>query len=307
MPYLTLTPPSGWALSVTKAPLEGSTEPNCTPVATGMISRLRLIERSVIPSSSPIWGRKPDTPREIGAQTAFSSFCRISRTIWNAQRCGTSRPRCGVAQALERNRHLRREAVVDDLRAAVEQRVPRAVAERNARAPETATAAAAAAAAATAAAAPAARVDDLVALHVVAVDREGVGALLIEERVQVDGDVVVAPRLIAIHPCRPHDAGIVVVRVHRHVQILAVVADPDLGFLAGRRALERRLLHELGHAHRVPPNQVVEAAVDVGADVRTRGAQRGTAGQDAGGGGEPGGRSALAARPGRRPPARRFR
>ena len=95
MPYLTLTPPSGCALSVTKAPFDVSSEPSWMPVATGMISRLRLIERFVMPSSSPIWGRKPDTPREIGAQTAFSSFCRISRTIWNAQRCGTSRPRCG--------------------------------------------------------------------------------------------------------------------------------------------------------------------------------------------------------------------
>ena len=95
MPYLTLTPPSGCAPPLTKSPFDVSMEPSWMPVATGMISRLRLSERFVIPSISPIWGRKPATPREIGAQTTFSSLCRISRTIWNAQRCGTSRPRRG--------------------------------------------------------------------------------------------------------------------------------------------------------------------------------------------------------------------
>ena len=149
-------------------------------------------------------------------------------------------------------------------------------------------------------AAPPARADDLVALHAVAVDREGVGPLLVEERVEVDRDVVVAERLIAIDPVRPHDARIRVVGVEREVEVLAVVADPGLGVLGGGRPVERLLLDEIGHAHRAPPDQVVEAAVDVGPDVRARRAQRGASGQDAGGG-EPRGRRLSAARFRRRP------
>ena len=64
-------------------------------VNVGSTSMLRLIERLVIPSSTPTWVRKPDTLRVIGAQTWFSSFPRTSRTIWKPQRCGMSRARCG--------------------------------------------------------------------------------------------------------------------------------------------------------------------------------------------------------------------
>ena len=90
-----------------------------------------------------------------------------------------------IPQALERDRHLGREPVRDRLAAAQEKGVPRSVATRHAAAPAAAESAATAAPAAAAA-------DDGIALHAVAVHREHVRALLIEKRVEVDRDGVVA-------------------------------------------------------------------------------------------------------------------
>ena len=82
MPYFTFTPASGSVPRSTNAPDSPSSEPYLMAVNDGKISRLRLVDRSVMPSSTPICAMKLCTSRDIGAQTAFSSFFpRISRTI----------------------------------------------------------------------------------------------------------------------------------------------------------------------------------------------------------------------------------
>ena len=55
-------------------------------VAVGRISRLRLVDRSLSPSITPIWGSRPDTSRDIGDQTTVSSLPRMRLAIWNPQR-----------------------------------------------------------------------------------------------------------------------------------------------------------------------------------------------------------------------------
>ena len=96
MPYLTFTPPSGSVPRLTKSPLCGSRELYWIAVNDGRISRLRLVDRSVIPSSTPICAMKLCTSRDIGAQTTLSWFLPlISRTIWKPQRCSTPGVRSG--------------------------------------------------------------------------------------------------------------------------------------------------------------------------------------------------------------------
>ena len=184
-----------------------------------------------------------------------------------------------VAQALERDRHLGREAVLYDLPAAVEQRVPGRVSGRDLVAGEAAAAAAGPPAAPAPAVSP--RVDNRVALHAVAVDAEAVGAVLVEERVEVDRDVVVLERLVAVDAVGAHQARIGVVGVHREVEVLAVVGDPDVGGLGRRRPLHRALLHEVGDVEGVPPDGVVEPAVDARALAGPRRTHGRTSGQDA--------------------------
>ena len=95
-PYLTLRPASGFIPRSFHPPVDRSSDPKSMPVNVGRNSRLRLVEKSVIPSISPIWRWKPATSRDIGAHTAFSSFLPlISRTIWKPHRCGSPGPRCG--------------------------------------------------------------------------------------------------------------------------------------------------------------------------------------------------------------------
>ena len=150
-----------------------------------------------------------------------------------------------IPEALERDRHLGRVAVLDDLRAAVEQRLPRPIGEGN-RAPLRLVGA-----------------DDAVALHVVGVEVKVVADLLIHERVQVDRHQVVLPRRVTVHPARPHQTRIGVVQVEGEVDVLAVVGDVELGVFGRRSAVERRLLHELREHRRRAPHLVVEAAVDL--------------------------------------------
>ena len=168
-----------------------------------------------------------------------------------------------VAEALERNGHLGRVAVLDNLGPAVEQGVPRPVGDRDR------------------AALLQAGVDHAVALHVVAVEVEVVAALLVHERVEVDRDQVVLPRRVAVDPVGAHDAGVGVVQVEAEVDVVAVVGDVHLRLLRGRIAVERRLLHELGEHRRRAPHLVVEAAVDVGRRVRADGAHPRASGERA--------------------------
>ena len=64
-PYFTPSPisPSGSRWSNT--PVSVSSVPNRTPVTSGRISRFRLWDSSVSPSSTPNWVSWPATPREI--------------------------------------------------------------------------------------------------------------------------------------------------------------------------------------------------------------------------------------------------
>ena len=159
-----------------------------------------------------------------------------------------------IPQALERDRHLGREPVRDRLAAAQEKGVPRSVAARHASAPAAAEPAAAAAAAAG---------DDRIALHAVAVHREHVGALLIEKRIEVDRDRVVAEaRPVAVDPIRPHGLRVVVLGMKRQIEIRVVIGDVDVGVLGRRRPIDRLTLHELRDARRVPPHRIVQQAVD---------------------------------------------
>lgn len=81
-------------LSLTNCPVV-SRKPARPAVTVGMISRLRLSDRPDIPSSTPIWDRKPETSRESGAQTSLSSLLSMVRTTWNPQRCPWSSFCCG--------------------------------------------------------------------------------------------------------------------------------------------------------------------------------------------------------------------
>ena len=81
MPYFTLRPASGETLLSTKAPLLRLSAPAWIAVTVGRISRLRLVDSEVMPSSVPICVRKPEMPRETGDQTARSSLLSMLRTI----------------------------------------------------------------------------------------------------------------------------------------------------------------------------------------------------------------------------------
>ena len=188
-----------------------------------------------------------------------------------------------IAQALERDGHLRRPPVLDEAPACFEQRVPGEIAADAesggegpaARAPaapacsappaSSATAARSAARPPDAAAAPRRRragVHDGVVLHAVSVHGEQVGALLIAERVEQHRHAVVGPPLVALRPGRPDDAGVGVVRVEGDVEVVAVVGEPDLRRLRGRGALHRTGLHEPGDRRDGRPDRIVETPVD---------------------------------------------
>ena len=57
-PYFTFTPASGSVAWLAKPGTVGSISPNWIAVKVGRISRFRLVVRSVIPSSTPIWLKK---------------------------------------------------------------------------------------------------------------------------------------------------------------------------------------------------------------------------------------------------------
>ncbi len=176
-----------------------------------------------------------------------------------------------IAQALERDGHLRRPAVVDDSPARFEQRVPGPVAAPT-HGPE--------------AAAPAPQY--CVPLDAVGVHREAVGPLLVEEGVEDHRDPVVAPGLVAVDPVGAHLGRVAVVGVEGEIEVVGVVGDADLGPLGRGRALDRVGLDEVGHEGRRAPDRVVEAPVHVRGLVRPERADGWPRGE-----GEPGSRSAL--------------
>ena len=61
---------------------------------------LRLVDRPVMPSSTPICGRKPATSRFTGDHTTVSFLPRMRRAIWNPQRWGVLPPRRGYRRLL---------------------------------------------------------------------------------------------------------------------------------------------------------------------------------------------------------------
>ena len=99
----------------------------------------------------------------------------------------------GIAEALEGDGHFGSEPVLDDLGRRLEEGVPRAVGERNARTPIRA---------------PTGHIDDPVALHVVRVHVEIERTLLVHERIEIDRQQVVLRRLVSIHSVCAHDAGV---------------------------------------------------------------------------------------------------
>ena len=201
-----------------------------------------------------------------------------------------------IAQAFERNRHFGGPAVVDQCAARVEQGVPRRVAPWHAgpattKSTTAAAAASAAATTATATTATAARVHQRITLHAVPVEREDVCALLVEKRVEVDRDGVVAEICpVAIDPVGAHHSRIGVVGVHAEVDVAVVVGDEDLGVFGRRGAFDRALLDELGDASRTLPDRVVELSVNAWRVVRPGGGHARATGEDAGKGRRPYGR-----------------
>ena len=245
MPYLTFTPPSGSVPRLTKSPVCGSIELYWMAVNDGRISRLRLVDRSVIPSSTPHLRHEAlDVARHRRPDHVLLVLALDLAHELEAPAVLHAGGPLRIPEALERDGHLRRVAILDDLRPAVEQRLPGPVGDGNRTPPRLA------------------GVDDAVALHVVAVEVEVVADLLIHERVEVDRHQVVLPRRVAIHPVRPHDARVGVVQVEAEVDVVAVVGDVDLGLLRRRGAVERRLLHELREHCRRAPHLVVETAVE---------------------------------------------
>ena len=164
--------------------------------------------------------------------------------IWNPHRCSPS-PRGRVAEALERDRHLGDPPVVDQLPGRLEERVPGAVA----------------AAAGWAAVAPTG-VEDCVTLHAVAIDRQPVGALLIQEGIEHDGHPVVTSRAVAVDAVGSDLRRVVVTRVEREVQVVGVVGDAHFRRFGRRGAFDRVGLDEVGDEGGIPPRRVVEASVD---------------------------------------------
>ena len=125
-----------------------------------------------------------------------------------------------IAEALEGNRDFGREPVLNKPTGTGEQRIPGPVTARDATEAATTTSAAKASAAA--------RADDRVALDAVAVDRENVGSLLVQERIEVNREVVVLKRPVAGGTIRTPDARIRVVRIKGKIEVGAVVGDVDL-------------------------------------------------------------------------------
>ena len=242
---------------------------------------LRLVDRPVMPSSTPICGRKPATSRRTGDQTTVSFLPRMRRRDLEAPavRRGAAAPR--VAQALERNGHLRREPVLYHPPGGIEEGVPRPVAAGRTEEPP---GPAAVAAAAAESAAAAARAENSVGLHAVRVDREHVRPLLIEKRVEIDHERVVARRPIAVRAVRAQHVRVGVVRVEAQIDIGAVVGDEHLRRLGAGRAVERRELHELRDTDRGGPRLVVQPAVDGRRRVDDRRTHRRPPGQHAGAG-----------------------
>ena len=72
MPYLTFSPASGSVSWWTNPGTVGSIAPYRMAVKVGRTSRFRLVDRLIIPSSTPICAKKLDSSRDIGAQTWFS-------------------------------------------------------------------------------------------------------------------------------------------------------------------------------------------------------------------------------------------
>ena len=170
---------------------------------------------------------------------------------------------CRVPQALERNRHLRRPAVVRRRAGRDEERIPGDVAFGNAARRRSRRAAAPRPyGPALSPVAQAGRVQNGVPLHAEAVHRELVRALPVAERVEEQRDGVVLRDLVAIRAVGPHEAGIGVARTDADVEVLAVVGDVHLGRLAGGGPLDRRRLHEGGEPGRAAPGFVVEQPVD---------------------------------------------
>ena len=122
--------------------------------------------------------------------------------------------------------------------------------------------------------------EDRVALYAVAVDRENIRPLLVEEGVEVDGEEVVGP--VAVDAVCPHHRRVRVVCVETKVDIGAVVGDVDLGLFGRRRTIERLLLHELGDPRGVSPHSIVEPSVDRRRRVSACGSHGHTTGQRTG-------------------------
>ena len=111
---------------------------------------------------------------------------------------------------------------------------------------------------------PTAGRDHAVSLNTEAVHIEVVAALLIEEGVKVERHQVVLHRAVPLHAIRPHDFRILVVGVKGEVQFLRVVGDVDVRGLAGRGAVQGRLLCKFGHVGCGGPDRVIQHPVDFG-------------------------------------------
>ena len=192
--------------------------------------------------------------RDVGDQTSASSLPPMVRAICRPHRWAVPASPLRIPEALERNGHLCDEAVGDDAGGGLEEHVPGGVAAGDAEA----------------AAPRGPRPQNRVPLHPVAVHREDVGPLLVEERVEIDQEQVVLDGLVAVAPVRAHHARIGVVGVQAQIEVGAVVGDVDVARFAGRGAVEGPALDERGDVGGGAPDGVIEPAVDHRGGLRPR-------------------------------------
>ncbi len=102
---------------------------------------------------------------------------------------------------------------------------------------------------------------DAVGLNPVRVEEDVIGAASILKRIEVDADaVVIANRVAPWH--RRADAAGAIGRTKREIECPSVVADQELGRFRRRDVVAGLDLTEIVHAHRMPPDRLVQPAVD---------------------------------------------
>ena len=182
----------------------------------GKISRFRFVERSVIPSRTPIWVMNPITLLEIGGPGDRLVLELDVALDLESPAMQLSPSAAWIAEALEGDRQLGRPAILDNPARRLVQRVPRHVA----------------------ALAPGGRQHG-VALYAIGVHGERVCALQVQEWINVQSDLVIGLDLIAVDATRTNLSRVGIVRMDPEIERVLCVGDEDLRLLRSERPLDR--------------------------------------------------------------------